>query len=182
MLLAHRRGWPLLNLLSYALTLLTVTAWASDILQVRLSADGAVLLALLRDVPVHPSPVAALDGRGRRRRAGGARERARALSPRVGWDPVQSRRGAARVSHRVQPRRRVVDGPLAIGPAMRIVLWVAAILPLIGWMSDHHRWTWVAPSLVDARRASSHSTSWHCSIGWCGTSGRCRRSTSRCFT
>jgi uncharacterized membrane protein len=148
MALARRRGWPLLNLLSYALTLLTVTAWASEyysrfvylrtelflslfcamFLYIRhqarrsTAAGAGVALVVLASAPVvyHLASVAILFNRGV-----ALLVYLIAFSLVGAWWTVRSDR-----------------------PAMRIVLWVAAILPLVGWMSDHHRWTWVAPALV----------------------------------
>jgi uncharacterized membrane protein len=148
MVLAHRRGWPLLNVLSYMLTLLTVSAWASEyysrfvylrtelfltlfcgmFLYIRhevrrVTAPGAgVALVVLASAPVlyHFASVAILFNR-----SVALLVYVIAFSLVGAWWSIRMNR-----------------------PALRLLLWVAAMLPLLGWISEHHRWTWVAPSLV----------------------------------
>ena len=148
MVLAHRRGWPLLNILSYMLAVLTVTAWASEYYtrfaylrtelfltlfcamflyirhQVRRSAStgAGVALVVLASAPVlyHFASVAILFNRS-----------VALLVYLIGFSLV----GAW---WSIRTNR----------PALRLVLWIAAMLPLLGWIAEHHRWTWVTPSLV----------------------------------
>ena len=52
MYLAHRRGWPSLNLASFVLTLFTVTAWMVDrYTSSRYLSTEIFLDGVLRDVP-----------------------------------------------------------------------------------------------------------------------------------
>ena len=146
--LAHRRGWPLLNLLSYVLTVLTVSAWAAEyysrfvylrtelfltlfcvmFLYIRnevkrsTAAGASLALVVLASAPVlyHFASVSILFNR-----SVALLVYVIAFSLVGAWWTIRTDR-----------------------PVFRLVLWVAAILPLLGWVSDHHRWTWVAPSLV----------------------------------
>jgi uncharacterized membrane protein len=148
MLLARRRDWPTLNVLSYVLTVLTITAWASEYYsrlvylrtelfltlfcamflyirgQVRRTRSVATVVALvvLASAPVlyHLASVAVLFSRS-----------VALLVYLIGFSLVG-------VWWSIRTDR----------PALRLLLWLAAMLPLVGWVSDHQRWTWVAPSLV----------------------------------
>jgi uncharacterized membrane protein len=148
MALAHRRGWPLLNILSYTLTLFTVTAWWSEyytryaylrtelfltlfcamFLYIRAetkrtASPGAELaIFVLASAPVlyHFASVVILFNR-----SVALLVYLIAFSLVGAWWTIRTNR-----------------------PVMRLVLWVAVFLPLLGWVSEHHRWTWIAPALV----------------------------------
>lgn len=148
MYLAHRRGWPALNILSYMLAVLTITAWAAEyytkfvylrtelfltlfcamFLYIRRetrrsSAAGAgVALVVLASAPVlyHFASVAILFNR-----SVALLVYLIAFSLVGVWWAIRT------------------DRPLS-----RLVLWAAVMLPLLGWMAAHARWTWVTPALV----------------------------------
>jgi uncharacterized membrane protein len=148
MALAHRRGWPLLNILSYVLTLFTISAWWSEYYSRYVYLRTELFLTLFCAMFLY------IRAESRRRAAPGA---ALALVVLASAPVLYHCASVIILFNRSVALLVYLSAFSLVGawwtirtnrPVMRLVLWVAVILPLLGWVSEHHRWTWVAPSLV----------------------------------
>src|SRR5215213_9109449 len=146
--LARRRGWPMLNVFGYALTIVTVAAWAdayyahSKYLRTELFITGfcALFLVALADA----------------RRLGTRRGQVVAV---ILWTApmlyhavslgILAGHGVAFLVY------LIAFTVIAVGwaarhaaPEVRVLLWLAALTPLVGWIETHQSRAWIAPSLA----------------------------------
>lgn len=163
MYLARRRQWPLLNLVSYVLTVLTVAAWAVEyytrakylrtelfltlfcamflgiLVQTRRSASGMAVAAatVLWTAPVlyHGASLLVLEPHG----AAFLVYLIAFTVVGVGW--------AMRSTPALHVTATSADG-WALRAIARVLLWLAVILPLLGWIESHPARAWIAPALV----------------------------------
>jgi uncharacterized membrane protein len=146
--LARRRAWPWLNVFSYALTIVTVAAWAdafyarSKYLRTELFLTVFCALFLLALV------------QARRLGTGGARLVALVLvSAPVLYHAVSlgilAPHGVAFLVYLIAFTVVAVGwAARRAAPELRVLLWAAATLPLLGWIDVHQSRQWIAPSLV----------------------------------
>jgi uncharacterized membrane protein len=148
MYLSRRRGWPLLNVVSYLLTLETFGAWAmayytpSKYLRTTLfiTLFCAMFLVIQRQT-------------ARRASVGSA----------VAWWVLASapvlyhltavvllfNHGVALPVYLIACSLAGVAWAMRGGHAgLRVALWVAVSLPLYGWLAEHHSRTWFTPGLI----------------------------------
>ncbi len=147
MYLAHRRVWPVLNVVSYVSTLLTVFAWAVAfytpekylLTHAYLTAFCAMFLYILRQMHRSDAP--------------GAREVSLVL-----WTAPAVYYVASLVvlgPHSI-PLLIFLGILASIGAAMtpqgkpvvRLVVWIAVAGPLLNWASSHDDGMWLAPGLI----------------------------------
>ena len=146
--LARRRKWPWLNVLSYALTILTVAAWADAYYArskyLRTELFLTIFCALFLIALLH----------ARRLGTGGGRLVALVLvSAPVLYHAVSL---GILAPHGVAFLIYVIAFTVgAVGwatrrapPEVRVLLWAAVTLPLLGWIDVHQSRQWMAPSLV----------------------------------
>jgi uncharacterized membrane protein len=148
MALAHRRDWPVLNILSYTLAALTILAWASEYYtraawlrtELFLTLFCAMFLYVRSEVR-RSSSVGA-----------GVASVVLATAPvlyHFASVAVLFNRNVALLVYLIAFSLVGVWWSIRVNsPVARLVLWLAAILPLLGWVADHHRWSWVLPALV----------------------------------
>lgn len=148
MYLAHRRQWPWLHVLAYACTLLVTAAWADAHYtsakylrtELFLTLFCVMFLMILRSQR-------------------GARSEAAAGARLVLWTApaayhaaslaVLAPHGIALLVYLIAfSLVGVVTGIRTKNSNLRLLLWAAAWLPLIGWLDAHHARTWVWPGLV----------------------------------
>ncbi len=146
--LARRRKWPWLNVLSYAFTILTVAAWADAYYArskyLRTELFLTIFCALFLIALLH----------ARRLGTGGGRLVALVLvSAPVLYHAVSL---GILAPHGVAFLIYVIAFTVgAVGwatrrapPEVRVLLWAAVTLPLLGWIDVHQSRQWMAPSLV----------------------------------
>ena len=146
--LAGRRAWPWLNVFSYALTIVTVAAWAdafyarSKYLRTELFLTVFCALFLLALV------------QARRLGTGGARLVALVLvSAPVLYHAVSlgilAPHGVAFLVYLIAfTVVAVAWAARRTAPEVRVLLWAAVTLPLLAWIDVHQSRQWIAPSLV----------------------------------
>jgi uncharacterized membrane protein len=146
--LARRRAWPWLNVFSYALTIVTVAAWAdafyarSKYLRTELFLTVFCALFLLALI------------QARRLGTGGARLVALVLvSAPVLYHAVSlgilAPHGVAFLVYLIAFTVVAVGwAARRAAPELRVLLWAAVTLPLLAWIDVHQSRQWIAPSLV----------------------------------
>jgi uncharacterized membrane protein len=148
MVLAHRRGWPTLNVLSYGLTVLTITAWASEYYSRMAYLRTELFLTLFCAMFLY------IRARVRRSESMGAGV---ALVVLASAPLLYHFASIGILFNRSVALLVYLIGFSLVGvwwsiranrSTLRLLLWLAVMLPLLGWMADHQRWTWVVPSLV----------------------------------
>jgi uncharacterized membrane protein len=146
--LAVRRDWPLLNVVSYGLTILTVAAWA-DVhyrphkylrTQAFLTLYCLMFLAMLRESGRGSSPL---------------RDVARLV---LGSAPVLFHFASIAVLRRHDVALLVYLILFALAGVawsartdrawLRLLVWIAAMVPLFGWLEVHQSSRWAMPSLA----------------------------------
>jgi uncharacterized membrane protein len=146
--LARRREWPLLNVFSYALTIVTVAAWAdafysrakylrTEFFLTAFCALFLVALAHARRLGTFGSRVAAL-----------VLVSAPLLYHTVSLG-ILAPHGAAFLVYLIA--LTVIGIGWATGhaaPGIRLLLWFIVFLPLLAWIDVHQTRTWLAPSLA----------------------------------
>jgi uncharacterized membrane protein len=146
--LARRHRWPLLNVFSYALTIFTLAAWADAYYsrakylrtELFLSAFCALFLGALADargLKTHASRIAATI----------------LVSAPVLYHVVSlgvlAPHGVTFLVYIIAFTVVGVGWAARVGtPEMRVLLWMSALVPLIGWLDVHQTRTWIAPGLV----------------------------------
>jgi uncharacterized membrane protein len=146
--LARRREWPMLNVFSYALTIVTVAAWAdayyvrSKYLRTELFLTAFCALFIL--ALVHA------------RRLGTARGKLVAIV--LASAPVFYHAASVGIlaAHGVAFLVYVIAFTVVgVGwatrrtrPEVRVLLWLAVLLPLLAWIDVHQSHNWIAPSLA----------------------------------
>jgi uncharacterized membrane protein len=146
--LARRREWPLLNVFSYVLTIVTVAAWAdafySRAKYLRTELFLTAFCALFLIALAH----------ARRLGTVGARVAALVLvsAPLLYHTAslgILAPHGAAFLVYLIA--LTVIGIGWAAGhtaPAIRLLLWFLVFLPLVAWIDVHQTRTWLAPSLA----------------------------------
>ena len=146
--LARRRAWPWLNVFSYALTIVTVAAWADAYYArskyLRTELFLTIFCALFLLALVH----------ARRLGTAGARVAALVLaSAPILYHAVSvgilAPHGVAFLIYLIAFTVATVGWatPRA-APEVRVLLWAAVTLPLLGWIDVHQSRQWIAPTLV----------------------------------
>ena len=146
--LARRRAWPWLNVFSYALTIVTVAAWADAYYArskyLRTELFLTIFCALFLLALVH----------ARRLGTAGARVAALVLaSAPILYHAVSvgilAPHGVAFLIYLIAFTVATVGWatPRA-APEVRVLLWAAVTLPLLGWIDVHQSRQWIAPTLA----------------------------------
>jgi uncharacterized membrane protein len=148
MYLARRRGWPWLNVLAYACTILVVAAWA-DAYYVRakylrtelfLTLYCVMFLAILR--VQRPTQADSTSGARLLLWTAPAIYHAASLG-------VLAPHGIALLVYLIAfALVGIVASVRLNGSALRLVVWGAAWLPLVAWLDAHNARVWVWPGLV----------------------------------
>jgi uncharacterized membrane protein len=146
--LARRRAWPWLNVFSYMLTIVTVAAWADAYYArskyLRTELFLSIFCALFLIALVH----------ARRLDTAAARLVALVLlSAPVLYHAVSlgilAPHGVAFLIYLIAFTVVAVGwATQRAGPEVRVLLWAAVALPLLGWIDVHQSRQWIAPSLV----------------------------------
>jgi uncharacterized membrane protein len=148
MYLARRRDWPLLNVVSFGLTVITVTAWGAEYYTpskylrttLFLTLYCGMFLFILREMLRQPGVVPGM------------------AAVALGAAPVLYhctvivllfRHGVALLVYLIAFSLLGVAWAIRrYRPGARVALWAAALLPLLLWISQHQARTWMAPALV----------------------------------
>jgi uncharacterized membrane protein len=148
MALAHRRDWPVLNVLSYVLAVLTIVAWASEYYTKAAWLRTELFLTLFCAMFVY------VRAEVRRSSSVGAGVAGVVLASapvlyHFASVAVLFNRNVALLVYLIAFSLVGVWWSIRVNrPVLRLLLWLAVILPTLGWVGDHQRWTWVLPALV----------------------------------
>ena len=148
MFLSKRRDWPVLNIVSYTLTLVTTGAWAAASYQthVAVSFDEVCPFRCSAGCPLRPAKAQALAAPAGPRLSRDPLDRASLLLRRVPADPDCPLGGVAHVPGRSRRDRCV--------PSLRGVTWarlticVATVVPLLLWSDPRVDGTWTRAGLT----------------------------------
>jgi uncharacterized membrane protein len=148
MWLARRRGWPLLVVMAYAFTVITVGAWAADYYTPSKYLRTTLLLTVFCGLFI----VARWDAASSQARGARFANVILATAPvlyHIVTVVVLFNHGVALLVYLLAMSVAGVAWAMHIERAgLRLLLWAAALLPLIGWVSDHQSHTWLLPGLV----------------------------------
>jgi uncharacterized membrane protein len=147
MFLAHRRVWPLLNVVSYLLTCLTVFAWAASFY------TSSKYLVTEGFLTIYCGMFLYILFQVRR-----AREPEAQMARVVLWSaPIVYYAVSLAILAAHSPALLVFLGLAAsVGAAiaphghalLRVIVWAAVAAPLMGWINDHPGSTWLVPGMV----------------------------------
>jgi uncharacterized membrane protein len=146
--LARRRAWPLLNVLSYVLTIVTIAAWADAYYSRAKYLRTEIFLTLYCGLFV----VALVQTWRLRSPAGRLATSVLASAPflyHVVSLGILAPHGVAFLVYVIAFTVVTVGWATRRAPAaLRVLLWLAVIVPLLAWIDVHQSRTWIAPSLV----------------------------------
>jgi len=148
MWLARRRGWPLLVVMAYGFTVITVGAWAADYYTAYKYLRTTLLLTLFCGLFI----VARWDVASSLTRSARFANAVLASAPvlyHIVCVAILFNHGVALLVYLLAVSLVGVGWAMHVERAwLRLVLWAAVLLPLIGWASDHQTRTWILPGLV----------------------------------
>ena len=146
--LARRRGWPLLLVMAYGFTLITVGAWAADYYTPSKYLRTTLLLTMFCGLFI----LARWDVAASTTRSARFANSILASAPvlyHIAIVGLLFNHGVALLVYLIAVSLVGVGWAMHTERAgLRLVMWAAVLLPLIGWVSDHQTRAWILPGLV----------------------------------